>query len=160
MDNQQNQNTQLPESKPVSPPPANPVPQESYQPPIPPPKVTQPPPPITAVQPVQEGSPNKPKTFLYLLVVLVVIVTIISLGIILFNFSKPSEPKISQVTPTPAAVTSQPTITVTAEDQTTQNLSTQGTSDEIADIEKDLNNTDLTNIDKEVNDINSELSQP
>lgn len=151
MDNQQNQNTQLPESKPVSPPPANPVPQESYQPPIPPPKVTQPPPPpITA----------KPKTLLYLLVVLVVIVTIISLGIILFNFSKPRESPVSQVTSTPAAVTSEPTITVTAEDQATQNLSTQGTSDEIADIEKDLNNTDLTNIDKEVDDINSELSQP
>jgi len=149
MDNQQNQNTQLPESKPVSPPPVNPVPQESYQPPVPPPKVTQPPP--TAA---------KPKTFLYLLVVLVVIVTIISLGIILFNFSKPRESPVSQVSPTPAAVTSQPTITVTAEDQATQNLSTQGTSDEIADIEKDLNNTDLTNIDKEVDDINLELSQP
>ncbi|MCL5019007.1 MAG: hypothetical protein M1426_00815 [Patescibacteria group bacterium] len=159
MDNQQNQNPPVPETKPV-PPPVNPVPQEPVIPVVPPVNPVPPPvPPVVTPGPVQENLPNKPKTILYLLIVLVIIATIASLGVILFNYSKPSTP-VSQVTATPTAVAALPTPTMAAEDPATQKLTSQGTSDEIADIEKDLNNTDLTNIDKEVGDINSELNQP
>lgn len=43
-------------------------------------------------------------------------------------------------------------------DQTTQQLQTQSTSDEITDIEADLNTTDLENLDKELENIDLELN--
>lgn len=52
-----------------------------------------------------------------------------------------------------------PTATPLVSDDTqTQQLSQQGTSDEPAAIEQDLNDTDLSDLDKELSDIESELS--
>lgn len=42
---------------------------------------------------------------------------------------------------------------------TPQEIQKQSNSDEIKDIQKDLENTDLTNIDTELKDIESELNQ-
>jgi hypothetical protein len=44
-----------------------------------------------------------------------------------------------------------------AEDQATIQLQNQGTSDEVSDIEVDLNGTKLNNLDSELKNINSEL---
>jgi len=56
--------------------------------------------------------------------------------------------KVETVSPTPTLIT----------DQATANLEAQSDSDEVADIEADINNTDLANIDKEMATIEAELS--
>jgi len=54
-----------------------------------------------------------------------------------------------------------PTASPSAElDEDTAALEEQGTSDEISKIEADLNATDLTDIDKELTDIEDELETP
>ncbi len=98
----------------------------------------------------EEKSPLK--RFWYVFAVLgVVLVT--SAGVIVYGY-----PKLSQQAP---AVTPMPIATPTpAEevDQQTAALKTQGTSDEIDDIEADLGATDLSEIDKELEEIESELT--
>lgn len=60
--------------------------------------------------------------------------------------------------PSPSPV---PTASPVAEiDESTTALEEQGTSDEISVIESDLNATDLSQIDKELSEIESELSSP
>ncbi len=62
------------------------------------------------------------------------------------------------ITPKPSPA---PTPSPSAEiDEDTAVLEEQGTSDEISDIEADLNATDLFDIDKELTDIDRELSSP
>jgi len=43
-------------------------------------------------------------------------------------------------------------------DQRTQSLTEQGTSDELESIQQDVSNTDLTDLDKELADIDSQLN--
>jgi len=57
---------------------------------------------------------------------------------------------ISQTTPTPTVI----------EDEITAKLATQSGSDEISDIEKDLNETDFSSLDKEMTNIEAEISKP
>ncbi|MEK7500732.1 MAG: hypothetical protein AAB642_01245 [Patescibacteria group bacterium] len=45
-------------------------------------------------------------------------------------------------------------------DAATQALEQATTSDEVADIEQDLNATDLSDLDRELSDIETELNQP
>lgn len=60
--------------------------------------------------------------------------------------------------PSPSPV---PTASPSAEvDEETTALEEQGTSDEISEIEADLNATNLSDIDKELTDIENELTSP
>ena len=45
------------------------------------------------------------------------------------------------------------------EDQQVQSLQSQGTSDEVVDIEQDLNSTDLDCLDQELSEVDQALSQ-
>jgi len=45
-------------------------------------------------------------------------------------------------------------------DVATANLANQGDSDEVSDIENDINNTNLADLDKEMADIEVEISTP
>lgn len=63
---------------------------------------------------------------------------------------------LTKPTPSPTPIPS-PSSSV---DETTSNLEKQGTSDELAEIEKDLEATDLSNLDKGLTDIENELSLP
>lgn len=130
-------------------PPVSPVESGPTQPPVMPPTSS----------PPELGSEGRSKTFLYLLVVIVVIVTVIALALIFFNFSKTA---VKSTTKTPVqkqqvSPTIAPTVMVTPEDNDTNTLMQQGTSDDPADIEKDLLNTNLDNLDKESSSISSEL---
>ena len=62
----------------------------------------------------------------------------------------------SKTTPTPTPIPN----SAAKLDSATAVLEQQGTSDELSDIETDLETTDLTNIDKELSDIESELFSP
>lgn len=129
--------------------------------PIAPKVVTLQPPPVpeASVNSTENIPPqsNKPKAILYILVAVVLIITLFALGFIFFNFLKTEEAaKTANIIP--EVTIPQPTISPFAEDSETEKLKTQGTSDEVVDIEKDLKNTDFTNIDKEIGSISSQLS--
>lgn len=109
-------------------------------------------------EPIQEQSvpeikkPNFFERFWFVFVILAILALLL-VGILWASNQGPISfrPKPSP-TPLPS-----PTAEI---DTTTSTLEKQGTSDEISDIEADLNTTDLTNIDKELTDIDSELSSP
>ena len=81
----------------------------------------------------------------------VIIVAIIVIGGIYFWMTRSAE------TPTPALPETAPLGQTTTPDQETAALLNQGTSDNTADIEKDLNATDLNNLDAGMNDIKAQL---
>lgn len=126
---------------------------EPQPPPPTPPPVTPPPPQPEEVKPPGKSS----KIILYTLVIIVVVVTIAALVMIFQSFTKTSQ-ESSKETEIQVELP-QPTITFASEDKDTEVLSEQGSSDEVADIEKDLQNTDFSNLDREIGSISSELSQ-
>jgi flagellar basal body-associated protein FliL len=67
----------------------------------------------------------------------------------------PAEPA-----PTTSPVMESPMPSPEAKDDMTQELLNQSSSDEVSSIEQDLNNTDLSNIDQELTDIQQELETP
>lgn len=152
MDNNLNQ-TKPPPTVPQQPQ----VPAESFEPTKTPLPVTNNASPVIS-QKIEKPPTNNSKIILYILLVLIVLVTLVALGYIIFNFSQPKQP-VGQTTQIPTVTTVAEEITPVEEDET-QKLLNQGTSDEVSAIEKDLNDTNLTNLDKEVGDINNELSQP
>ncbi|MCX6724857.1 MAG: hypothetical protein NTV20_02030 [Candidatus Shapirobacteria bacterium] len=95
---------------------------------------------------------------------LFVIIAIVLIGIVstLWIINQKSL-KLSKEKTTPPIVqqevTPQPTSTVIA-DETTIKLETQSDSDEIGAIENDIKATDLSNIDKEMADIEGAISTP
>jgi len=107
---------------------------------------------MSASEPVGTPEPKKSglQQYWYLLVALVLVV-FMSVGGIWFIKQGRFNP---QPSPTPF-----PSPTAEA-DQGTEALDEQGSSDEIDEIEKDLDNTDLNNLDKELSDIESELATP
>ena len=134
--------------------PASPPPPTSSTPPpdpvsasIPTPPASVPPETSSAVQTEEK----KPKTGLVILVVLIVLLAIAGLIFVFFNFSSSETPE-ENIPPTPAQRVNipQPTITGFLQDEDTDTLNQQGITDEVDEIEKDLNNTDFTNLDKEV----------
>lgn len=141
-------------SQPVSQPPVT-----SSPPSVSPPTIPVPPPPVSFPE---EGikPEHKPKTLITILVVIVVLLIIGALVMVALNFSGKSVPvkeEVKKETQEQSVKIPQPTLTYIPVDSDTKALSTQGTSDEITDIEKDLNNTDFSNLDREVEDINSQL---
>ncbi len=103
---------------------------------------------------LEEGKPNLLKRFWYLFLIFGVLI-ILSLGILVYGYQKLSQEKPASI-PTPM-----PTPTPIEEtDEQTSALENQGTSDEITDIEDDLEATNLSDLDQELEDIDSELSSP
>lgn len=161
MDNNQNQPipqqpvpNQVPVSQPQQPQTTQP-PSESFEPAVSPVQTS----PIPPSQPIEPSSDGHPKAPLYLLVLIVMIVTIAALSLIFLNFSKPVEPKPSTASQNQKPTTSQPTATIIPEDKDTKALEMQGTSDDPNEIEKDLNKTDFSTLDKEAGSISAELGQ-
>ncbi|HUV42962.1 MAG TPA: hypothetical protein VMY36_03640 [Patescibacteria group bacterium] len=89
-----------------------------------------------------------PLTFILLFILLMVgyLFTNQNLDIFNLDFFK----KTPQVSPTPSPAT----------ESETASLEKQGTSDEISEIEADLSKTDLSDLDKELTDIEEELTSP
>ena len=124
-----------------------------------------PPEPITSPEPVvseegpesvipKESKPNLLERFWFIPVILAILSMIIVVGLWTVNqgFFSP------KATPTPTPMPSPTPETET--DSQTDALEEQGTSDEIGAIETDLENTDLSNIDQELTDIEGELATP
>ena len=97
---------------------------------------------------IEEGIDFKKFWFIPLLIVLVVIIVVGMIWAIDKGLLLP------QLSPSPTATPS------TAIDESTAALEEQGSSDEIEAIEADLENTDLSNIDQELTDIENELATP
>jgi len=95
---------------------------------------------------------------------LFVIIAIVLIGVVstLWIINQKSL-KLSKEKTTPPVVqqevTPQPTPTLITDEATT-NLETQSDSDEVGAIENDIKATDLSNIDKELADIEGEISTP
>lgn len=106
--------------------------------------------------------PNKSHKLLYIIALIVIILTIGALATVAVSFINKNKPKTeqNQITQDQTVTIPQPTISLTQPDADTLKLSIQGTSDEVTDIEKDLNSTNFTDLDKEVDQIGSVLSQP
>ena len=125
----------------IQPSPATTMPEIEKAPPVPLAEAPYPP-------PKPEKKPNFFERFWYVFVV-AAIICLLLVGV-LWKLVK-GQAKTTPVTPTPTPIEEV--------DQSTQELESQGTSDEIGDIEADLEATDLTELDKELSDIENELSQ-
>lgn len=94
--------------------------------------------------------------FIPVILALVAVILVSALWVTNRNLLAPRLLLAPTLTPTPT-----PTATPAAKvDEDTVALEEQGTSDEISEIEADLNATDLTEIDKELTDIENELASP
>ena len=124
------------------------------------PPTTQPP-----VEPVKEiigADLNKSKSTSKLGLILAGVGLVVVISALCYFFVVRQGTKLTKsvtptATPTPTVVSKLP---IGESDASTVALEEQGVSDEIVDIETDLNSTDLTEIDKELTDIESELSPP
>jgi len=106
-------------------------------------------------EPVVAQTPEAGKGFsfdkLWFIPVIIALVAVIVVGALWVTNKGLLVPKPSPTpTPTPAAEI----------DEETAALEEQGTSDEISEIEADINATELSDIDKELTDIEDELSSP
>jgi len=77
-----------------------------------------------------------------------------------FNNQKSLKNQQNQVIQPPVETMIQPTPTLVPGDTATVNLETQSGSDEVAAIENDIKATDLSSVDKELADIEGEISTP
>ena len=105
----------------------------------------------------------EPKTnffekFWYLFVILAVVLVGVIFGLWISN--KQAALRISQITPPVEQLTPTPLPEAAEIDQQTATLENQQASDEISPIEADIQATDLTGIDKELTDIEAEISPP
>lgn len=106
-------------------------------------------------EPVVTQAPEAGKGFgfdkLWFIPVILALVVVIVVGALWVTNKGLLIPQPSPTpTPTPAAEV----------DEGTAALEEQGTSDEVSEIEADLNATDLSDIDKELTDIENELTSP
>ncbi len=107
-----------------------------------------------------EKKPNLKLVF-YLILILIMAATAVALAIIIFNTTK-NQPILQESLKQEDQSIVLPTPTVVEEeeiDQTTQDLQQQDVSDELNSIEQDLEQTNFTDLDKELENINQELSQ-
>jgi hypothetical protein len=100
--------------------------------------------PQEATQNTQQGGTSEENAFGPLIGVAIIIIVLIAGGIYFWSTTIDQEES--------------PTVQSTIEaDKIVSQLNSQGTSDEIADIEADLNITDLDNLDSELDDLLNEL---
>ena len=97
-------------------------------------------------RPEPESKPGFLNRFWFLFVI-AALICLVGIGVLWFLNKRQATPTTVAPTPTPAEEV----------DEATRQLEQQGTSDEIDEIEADLNATDLTEIDKELTDIDNEL---
>lgn len=108
---------------------------------------------IPAVTPVVEGAkPNLLKRFWFIFAALGIVLAL-SIGAFFISRQQPTTPEVANI-PTPV-----PSPTPTEEDEIAA-LEQQSASDETAAIEADLNQTDLSELDQELADIDDELATP
>lgn len=100
-------------------------------------------------RPEPEPKPSFLDRFWFVFVI-AALICLIGIGVLLFLNRRQAARVTVTPTPTPTPVEEV--------DEATKQLEEQGTSDEITDIEVDLNATDLTELDKELTDIENELS--
>ena len=89
--------------------------------------------------------------------IIIALVLVAMVGILWFNNQKSL--KTAQQNKPTGEIIIQPTPTISI-DTETANLETQGNSDETVAIENDIKATDFTNLDKELADIEGEISTP
>ena len=94
--------------------------------------------------------------YIFVIIALALLVAVI---ILWANNKKSLSRQESQIGQPVQQVVTQPTPTIVS-DVTTANLEAQSDSDEVRDIENDINATDLTNLDKEIADIEQEINNP
>ena len=97
--------------------------------------------------------------FWYLFVILAIILVGVVGGFRFFN-QKTLQESSSQIAPGTEEMITEETAPPTEEDTQTAALQQQSDSDEINDIEADLQATDLSNLDKELADIEAEIASP
>lgn len=103
-----------------------------------------------------EPKQNFLERFWYLFVIVAVILIGVTIGLWIGN---QRSIRVAQVETTPPVVQEEIPQQKAAEiDQATADLEAQGESDEIEEIEFDIQNTDLSGIDQELTDIEKELS--
>lgn len=102
----------------------------------------------TDTSPIQELEAPQTKSTGAIIGSIIIIVVLIIGG--LYLWGKQIVEKETQSTMTPEQILSET-------DAVTDSLKNQGTSNKISDIETDLNSTDLNNLDKELENINTEL---
>jgi len=99
-----------------------------------------------------EEKTNFFEKFWYIFVILALVLVGVVAGLWFYN-QKTLSRYNQTVVPTQETMTSE-------EDTQTATLDSQSDSDEVAYIEADLQNTDLSNLDKEMADIENEISNP
>ncbi len=97
--------------------------------------------------------------FWYLFVSLAIILLAVVGGLWFYN-QKTLEKNSSQTLPQTEEMMTEETTSQIEEDAQTAALQQQSDSDEISQIEADIQATDLSNIDKELTDIETEISNP
>jgi hypothetical protein len=102
-----------------------------------------------------EEKTNFFEKFWYLFVILAVILIGIVAGLWFLN-----QKSLRELTQTSAPIEEVSQTIPEETDAQTAALDTQSESDEIVSIETDLKNTDLTNIDGEITDIETEINNP
>lgn len=96
--------------------------------------------------PILEETPTPKSSSVGALIGIVVVILVIVLGGLYFWGQRVEQ------------LEQKDSLTALGEDNSVETLQTQGTSDEIGDIEADVNATDLENLDKEVGTIDAELN--
>lgn len=94
--------------------------------------------------------------YLFVIIALILVAVVATLW---FNNQKSLKNKQNQVIQPPVETMIQPTPTLVPGDTATVNLETQSDSDEVNAIENDLNATNLTDLDKEMADIEAEIDE-
>ena len=97
--------------------------------------------------------------FWYLFVILAIIL-ISAVGSLWFYNQKTLQESSRQIAPGAEEMITEETALPTEEDTQTAALEQQSDSDEINDIEADIQATDLSNLDKELADIEAEIASP
>ena len=95
--------------------------------------------------------------YIFVIVALILVAVVATLW---SNNQKILKNQQNQVIQPSAETMIQPTPTLVPGDTATVNLETQSDSDEISSIENDAKATDLTDLDKELADIEGEISTP
>jgi len=101
-----------------------------------------------------EEKTNFLEKFWYLFVILAIILVGVVAGLWFYN-QKTLQESSSQIAPVTEEI-----IPTTEEDTQTAALEQQSDSDEVNDIEADIQATDLSNLDKEMADIEIEITNP
>lgn len=108
---------------------------------------------------VSEPESRVPKWFyLIFAITLIVFFAVTTLIVLSFTQNKSTSPTtLPTAFPTQVQEVESPSLTPIPEDPIISKFNEQGSSDELTDIETDLNNTDLGELDKSLNELDSQM---